>query len=202
MARQPRPPPRRLLGVEAVFEGTPSESRTRLLERTGLSSDQEVAALFRRHYASMCRLAFVILGDAHVAEEVVMDAMLKTFSGWRRIRDVASSEAYLRRAVINGCRSRIRRKSVEARGAAVMKGRLQRPDEWADAGNEDRDDVWRAVQGLPERQRACVVLRYYEDLPEAEIAEIMDCSIGTVKSQLHKARARLEKSLDRAEGSP
>jgi len=187
--------------VDAVFEVTQSESRVSLSERARLSSDQEVAALFRRHYTPLCRLAYVILGDAHVAEEVVMDAMLKTFSGWRRIRDVASSEAYLRRAVVNGCRSRIRRKSVESRGAAVMRGRLQRPDEWADAGVEDRRDVWNAVQVLPERQRACVVLRYYEDLPEAEIAEIMDCSIGTVKSQLHKARARLEKTLTRWEGS-
>lgn len=130
-----------------------------------------------------------------------MDAMLKTFSGWGRIRDIASTEAYLRRAVVNGCRSKIRRKSVESRAAVVIKNRMRGPDEWADAGIEDRRDVWRAVTHLPERQRACVVLRYFEDLPEAEIAELMECSVGTVKSQLHKARARLEKSLAASEGS-
>lgn len=183
-----------------MLESTRKERRSPLGERARLSNEEEVAALFRRHYAPMCRLAFVILADAHAAEEVVMDAMLKTFSGWGRIRDVASSEAYLRRAVVNGCRSRIRRKSVESRGSVVIKNRMRGPDEWADAGIEDRRDVWRAVQGLPERQRACVVLRYFEDLPEAEIAELMECSVGTVKSQLHKARARLEKSLAASEG--
>ena len=192
--------PRRLLPVDAVLEDIQREG-TPLGERARLSNDDEVAALFRRHYAPMCRLAYVILTDAHVAEEVVMDAMLKTFSGWGRIRDVASTEAYLRRAVVNGCRSKIRRKSVESRAAVVIKNRMRAPDEWADAGMEDRRDVWRAVTQLPERQRACVVLRYFEDLPEAEIAELMECSVGTVKSQLHKARARLEKSLAVSGGS-
>ena len=185
------------------MEGTLEERRTPLGERAKLTNDDEVAALFRRHYTSMCRLAYVILADAHMAEEVVMDAMLKTFSGWGRIRDVASTEAYLRRAVVNGCRSKIRRKSVESRAAVVIKNRMRAPDEWADTsgGVESRRDVWRAVTQLPERQRACVVLRYFEDLPEAEIAELMECSVGTVKSQLHKARARLEKTLAASEGS-
>lgn len=177
------------------------ESGVGLFERAELGESDDVAALFRRHYAGMCRLAFVIVGDAHAAEEIVMDAMLKTFSGWRRIRDRASTEAYLRRAVVNGCRSKIRRKSVETRAAVVMRGRLRPPDEWADEASGTRDEVWKAVLALPERQRSCVVLRYYEDLPEAEIAELMECSIGTVKSQLHKARARLEKTLSVPEGT-
>lgn len=192
--------PQRLLGVNALLEGTQSESRSPLFERTRLSNDDEVAALFRRHYSSLCRLAYVILGDGHAAEEVVMDAMLKTFSGWGRIRDLSSSEAYLRQAVVNGCRSKIRRKAVESRAAVVIKGRLRAPDEWADDVADSRRDVWQAVQRLPERQRACVVLRYFEDLAEAEIAQLMECSVGTVKSQLYKARARLQKSLD-PEGS-
>ena len=183
------------------MEGTQSEGRSPLGERARLSNEQEVAALFRRHYTPMCRLAYVILADAHVAEEVVMDALLKTFSGWGRIRDAASTEAYLRRAVVNGCRSKIRRKAVESRAAVVIKNRMRAPDEWADLGTDTRREVWQAVQRLPERQRACVVLRYFEDLPETEIAELMECSVGTVKSQLHKARARLEKTLTAAEGS-
>lgn len=166
-----------------------------MLERARLDKGEEAAALFRQHYTPMCRLAFLILGDPHVAEEVVMDAMLKTFSGWRRIRDASSTEAYVKRAVVNGCRSRIRRKSVESRAGAVLRGRVRRPGEWDDPGLETKRDVWNAVLALPERQRACVVLLYYQDLPEVEIAELMECSIGTVKSQLHKARTKLQKSL-------
>lgn len=187
--------------MHAITGASESESGGGLFQGAGLSNDEQVAALFRRHYTPMCRLAYVILADAHVAEEVVMDALLKTFSGWGRIRDAASTEAYLRRAVVNGCRSKIRRKAVESRAAIVIKNRMRAPDEWADEGTDTRREVWHAVQQLPERQRTCVVLRYFEDLPEAEIAELMECSVGTVKSQLHKARARLEKTLTAAEGS-
>lgn len=166
-----------------------------MLERTRAGRDDEVADMFRRHYVPMCRLAYLILGDPHAAEEVVMDAMLKTFSGWRRIRDLSRTEPYVRRAVVNGCRSRIRRKTVESRAGEILRRRVKQQGEWEDTGFEIRRDLWNAVLSLPERQRACVVLLYYEDLPETEIAELMDCSVGTVKSQLHKARRRLEKSL-------
>lgn len=158
--------------------------------------DREVAALFDRHYLPMCRLAYVILGDAALAEEIVMEALVKTFSGWRRIRDVGSVDAYLRRIVINLCRSKIRRKSIEARVNASIHHRDQRKaPEWDLDRHETNRVVWDAVLHLPERQRACVVLRYFEDLPEWEIADVLDCSLGTVKSQLHKARAKLERSL-------
>jgi RNA polymerase sigma-70 factor (sigma-E family) len=166
--------------------------------------DREVAALFDAHYTPMCRLAFVILGDGAVAEEIVMEAMLKTFSGWARIRDPQRADIYLRRTVVNLCRSRIRRKALEARiGLSPPRPDRQQQNKW-DPDVHERDRlVAQAVRSLPPRQRACVVLRYYEDLPEAQIAEILDCSTGTVKSQLSKARAKLERELtDSLEGSP
>jgi len=162
-----------------------------------MNRDREVATLFDAHYTPMCRLAFVILGDAAAAEEIVMEALLKTFSGWSRIRHPERADAYLRRAVVNGCRSRIRRKAVEARV-----GLSQPPParDW-DPDVRERDRlVWDAVRTLPPRQRACVVLRYYEDLPEGRIAEILDCSPGTVKSQLFKARSKLERALGESLG--
>lgn len=164
--------------------------------------DHEVSALFRRHYTPMCRLAFVILGDRSLAEEVVMDALLKTYSGWRRIKDLDRSEAYLRTAVVNGCRSKIRRKVLETRVAPTLRQRAE-----SESPSPTRDDpdtkreVWRAVRSLPDRQRACVALYYYEDLPEAEIADLLGCSIGTVKSQLFKARAKLHALLEAGEES-
>jgi RNA polymerase sigma-70 factor (sigma-E family) len=162
-----------------------------LFERSHAERDRELSALFDHHYKPMCRLAFVILGDGAVAEEVVMEALLKTFSGWGRIRDPERGEAYLRRAVVNLCRSRIRRKALEARAAPASEPRSV----WDDDARETNRLVWDAVRSLPERQRACVVLRYFEDLTEIQIADALQCSTGTVKSQLAKARAKLERAL-------
>lgn len=165
-------------------------------QRSDAQRDSDVAALFDRHYAPLCRLAYVILGDAQMAEEIVMDALLKTYKGWGRIRDLDRSDAYLKRAVVNLCRSKIRRKMVENRVNEVTHHRdaLKTPS-WDPERHETSRLVWAAVKTLPERQRAAVVLRYFEDLPEAQIAEVLECSVGTVKSQLSKARAKLEKQL-------
>ncbi|HJR45356.1 MAG TPA: SigE family RNA polymerase sigma factor [Actinomycetota bacterium] len=177
------------------------ESGVELGERAEVDRNEEVASLFRRHYAPMCRLAYVILGDAGAAEEVVMEALVKTFSGWRRIKDLDRSEAYLKRAVVNGCRSKIRRKSIESRAAVILRSQAQTSPFATDPDQrETRREMWAAIQMLPERQRAAVVLFYYEDLPEAEIADILQCSIGTVKSQLFKARAKLGRSLGLTDG--
>jgi RNA polymerase sigma-70 factor (sigma-E family) len=160
---------------------------------TDADRDHEVSGLFRRHYTPMCRLAFVILGDRSLAEEVVMEALVKTFSGWGRIKDLDRSEAYLRQAVVNGCRSKIRRKVLERRVAPTLEQRAESASRSRSEDDPDtRREIWNAVRTLPERQRACVALYYYEDLPEGEIADVLGCSIGTVKSQLFKARAKLE----------
>ncbi|MGH2693339.1 MAG: RNA polymerase sigma factor [Actinomycetota bacterium] len=179
------------MGAHAVAEG-----RAGLMERSEHARDEAVAALFDAHYAPLCRLAYVILGDAALAEEIVMEALLKTFSGWWRIRDLDAADAYLRRAVINLCRSKIRRKAIEARvNATVHRADQRRRPDWDPEMHETKRLVWEAVLRLPERQRAAVVLRYFEDLPEAEIADALQCSVGTVKSQLSKARAKLGKTL-------
>jgi RNA polymerase sigma-70 factor (sigma-E family) len=167
------------------------------MDRSGAERDREVAALFDRHYAPLCRLAYVILGDGPMAEEIVMEALLKTFTGWGRIRDLDRSDAYLKRTVVNLCRSKIRRKVIESRvnQTSYKRDELKAPS-WDPERHETSRLVMDAVRTLPERQRACVVLRYFEDLPEAQIAEVLDCSVGTVKSQLSKARVKLGKHLD------
>lgn len=171
-----------------------SIARSRSLTR-GDRPEDAVAELFDRHYTSLCRLAYVILGDEALAEEMVMEALLKTYSGWWRIRDLDNADVYLRRAVVNLCRSKIRRKMIEARVNRASAAEPAPPTGWDPERHETNRLVWNAVLTLPERQRACVVLRYFEDLPEAQIADILECSVGTVKSQLAKARAKLEKSL-------
>lgn len=164
--------------------------------RSDAERDARVANLFDAHYAPLCRLAYVILGDSQMAEEMVMEALLKTFTGFRRIRDLDRADVYLRRAVVNLCRSKIRRKSIEMRVNATVHHRGERrAPHWDPEQHEISRVVLDAVRKLPERQRACVVLFYYEDLPEAQIAEVLDCSVGTVKSQLSKSRAKLQKWL-------
>ena len=149
--------------------------------------------LFDEHYAPLCRLAFVIIGDRALAEEIVMEALLRTFSGFGRLRDPKRADVYLRRAVINLSRSGIRRRMLERRVSAETRDALVVDS--AGRISEDVEVVWAAVRELPDRQRACVVLRYYEDFSEAQIAEVLDCAVGTVKSQLSKARAKLASAL-------
>ncbi|HVX22427.1 MAG TPA: SigE family RNA polymerase sigma factor [Acidimicrobiales bacterium] len=165
--------------------------------------DQQIAALFDQHYAGLCRLATLLLDDRSAAEEVVQDAFLRTFAGWRRLRQPERARWYLRAAVVNGCRSRGRRRVTEDRGnrsvwvtqSAAGPGRLD-----GGLGAGDPDDalvVLQAVRALPPRQREAVVLRYYDDLSEADVAAVLGCAVGTVKSQLAKARANLARQLDR-----
>jgi len=161
--------------------------------------DQLVAALFDAHWATLCRVASLLLDDPSVAEEVVQEAFARTYAGWWRIRRPERASAYLRAAVVNECRSRGRRRATERRGNRTV---------WATDGGADDDrarhedqasaevlTVLAAVRALPPRQREAVVLTYYQDLPEAEVAASLRCSVGTVKSQLSKARATLAASL-------
>ena len=151
--------------------------------------DARIRALFEEHYDGLCRLAYLITGNAAQAEELVMDAFMRTFASWRRIRDLDRADAYLRRAVVNLSRSRLRRLRTEQQSPTFV----HRP---MDPDADDAQVVWDAVRALPHRQRAAVVLRYYEDLPEADIADALGCSVGTVKSQLSKARASLAHALE------
>jgi RNA polymerase sigma-70 factor (sigma-E family) len=156
-----------------------------------------VAALFDAHYDGLCRLATLLLDDPGQAEEAVQEAFMRTFVGWRRIRHPERAGAYLRAAVVNQCRSRGRRRVTEQRGNRTV---------WAgvrdDAGQPEVERtgdvlaVLDAVRSLPARQREAVVLRYYADLSEADVARVLGCSAGTVKSQLSKARATLARLLE------
>ncbi|HUD18386.1 MAG TPA: SigE family RNA polymerase sigma factor [Acidimicrobiales bacterium] len=158
--------------------------------------DELVSTLFDEHYPGLCRLASLLLGDPAEAEEVVQEAFLKTYARWWRLRHPERAQWYLRAAVVNGCRSKGRRRVSEDRGNRTL---------WATDGVVAAEAVGErtgealavvaAVRALPDRQREAVVLRYYEDLSEADIAQALGCSVGTVKSQLSKARATLARHL-------
>jgi len=162
--------------------------------------DELVAALFDEHYPGLCRLAAMLLGDATGAEEAVQEAFLRTYSGWRRIRRPDRAQWYLRAAVVNQCRSRNRRRISEDRGnrtAWVAEDRTT--PAWDSERAGEAMVVLDAVDALPPRQREAVILRYYRDLSEADVAAALGCSIGTVKSQLSKARSFLGDRLGRPE---
>lgn len=155
-------------------------------------ADAALTAVFEAQYQRLCRLAFLLTGEASRAEELVMDAFVRSLASWRR-RGPDHPDAYLRRAVVNMCRNRRRRAWLERR-----RGSLTREESVTIA--EPVDHVWVAVRALPSRQRAAVVLRYWDDLAEADIAAALGCSVGTVKSQLAKARATLAAALQAQEG--
>jgi RNA polymerase sigma-70 factor (sigma-E family) len=152
------------------------------------------AAVFNAHHRSAVRLAYLLVSDPDQAEDVVAEAFAKVYVRWRKgdVRDVGS---YLRRAVANEANSKLRRRYLERRVGERRSGD-DRGVRTVDDGAADRDEVWQAIQRLPQRQRAAVVLRYYEDLSEAETAEVLGCSVGNVKSQTSRGLARLQELID------
>jgi RNA polymerase sigma-70 factor (sigma-E family) len=145
-----------------------------------------VELAWRRHL----RLALLLTGDRWQAEELLQDSLVKIYERWRRLSRTDDLHAYLRRILVNNHTSRWRRRWRESLVAEV-------PDYAGPGGGTSPDaDVVRAALGsLPPRQRAVVVLRHYEDLPEREIAEVLGCSVGTVKSQHFRALEKLRRLL-------
>jgi RNA polymerase sigma-70 factor (sigma-E family) len=144
------------------------------------------AALYASHRAPMVRLAFLLTAGDGTAEELVHDAFLRVAP---RIGALDQPAAYLRRAVVNACLSQGRRRSRER---VLLLRRVPTPESVEDHPNELRD----AIRALPPRQRAAVVLRYYEDLPEAAIAEALGTTVPGVKSLLHRALGALREAIE------
>lgn len=126
-----------------------------------------------------------------------METFVKAFSSWRGLRGVDHPPAYLRKILLNLCRSKLRRQSMESRVNALAHRRAERDtDAWDPTRHDVRVDVWKALMKLSPMQRACIVLRYFDDMKDREIAASLDCSEGAVKSHLFRARRTLEKTLE------
>jgi RNA polymerase sigma-70 factor (sigma-E family) len=140
------------------------------------------------------RAAYLLVGDAQLAQDLVQEALTKTYVAWPRLRDPHNAEAYCRKAITTTAISWYRRK-----GWHNERPTEHLPEVAGVAGPEssvtERDAVWRALQQLPPRQRAALVLRFYEDLTEAQTAEAMGCAVGTVKSQVSAALTKLRERL-------
>jgi RNA polymerase sigma-70 factor (sigma-E family) len=154
--------------------------------------DVEFRDFYAAQYARLCWLGLLLTGDQAEAEELAQEALVRTWWRWvvHRPDDPA---AYARKVLVNRRRSLLRRAGVESRFLART-----RMDPVPPPGDEQAMVLWQAVQGLPPRQRAVLVLRFHEDLTEAEVARLLGLPLGTVKSLAHRGLARLRERL----GSP
>lgn len=146
------------------------------------------ADFIRDRHVELLRFAYLLTGDRHLAEDLVQDALERSGLAWRRIRNQDDPEGYVRRTIVNRYLSRVR---------SLRRERLvaQAPD----AGYVDPEiadgQTWRMLATLPRKQRAVLVLRFYLDYSDAQIAEVQGCSVGTVKSNASRALAKLRLAL-------
>ncbi|MFJ9690623.1 SigE family RNA polymerase sigma factor [Kitasatospora sp. NPDC101183] len=138
----------------------------------------------------LVRTAYLLTGDHHEAEDLVQATYAKAFRNWSRISRLDEPDAYIHRALVNNNLSRHRRRRVRQLLVPVLPDREQA----AGSGHrevEERSVLLQALAELPQRQRAVVVLRYWEDMSEARVAEVLGCSVGNVKSQASRGLAKL-----------
>ena len=140
-------------------------------------------------WGRLVRTAYLLTGDHHEAEDLVQAALAKTYPAWHRISRLEAPDAYVHRTLVNTHLSRIRKRRV----VHLLTSRLpERAARDSAAGQvEERTLLLAALAELPSRQRAVVVLRYWEDMSEQEVAEVLDCTVGTVKSQASRALRKL-----------
>lgn len=150
--------------------------------------DAEFSAYMQARQPTLLRTAFLLTGNQHTAEDIVQSALAKLYLAWDKVQKRESLDGYVRRIVVNEANSLWRRPWARRESATEVL-----PDHGANDSYDDglADRVWSAVCTLPKRQRAVIVLRYYEQLSEAEIAATLGISTGTVKSQASRAIAAL-----------
>jgi len=171
-------------------------SRTLLGQFETATADAAVTELYRAHYAGLVRLSAMLLGDAGLAEEVVQDAFVAMHGSWGRLRDPDKAIAYLRQAVVNRSRSKLRHRAVVAKYPQSPPPDVDSAESFAMAAAQ-RAEVLAALRALPRRQRETLVLRYYSDLSEAQIAQTLGISQGAVKSHAFRGLAALRNLLEK-----
>jgi RNA polymerase sigma-70 factor (sigma-E family) len=157
------------------------------------AAGEAVGGLYQEAAVGLIRLAHVILADRPAAEDVVQEAFYNLYRRWDRLADPDRALQYVRLSVVNGCRSALRRRAVSRRHVLY-----ELPSASAEAtvlGHAERDEVIRAIDRLPRRQREALVLRFYLNLPDEEIAQLMGVGQSTVRSTMHRALESLGRVL-------
>lgn len=145
------------------------------------SDTEEFCDFVTARSAALFRVAYLLLGDHQLAQDLVQESLAKTYVAWRRLRDVANAEAYTRRVIATTAISWRRRRSFHERPVDRL------PERSAEDPGEAvvvHDALWAHLMALPPRQRTAIVLRHYVDLSEAQTADAMGCSVGAVKSSV------------------
>ena len=153
--------------------------------------EAEFSEFFAGQYGPLCWLGLLLTGDRAEGEELAQEALVRTWWRWKLVRRPDDPASYARRVLVNRRRSLLRRAGARP-GTWLGRG----PEDLVvPAGDERALVLWQAVQALPARQRAVLVLRFHQDLPEAEVARLLGLPLGTVKSLGHRALARLRERL-------
>ena len=175
--------------VTASPTAAPGALMTDRRETAQRARDADFAAYLQARQASVLRTAYLLCGDRHTAEDLTQTAFAKLYLAWDRVRDQGSMDGYLRRILVNENNS-LWRRGWKRREHATEDLPEPAPthDRYDDGGGAA---LWDLVQTLPKKARAVLVLRYYEQLSEAETAEVLGISVGTVKSQTSRALAAL-----------
>ena len=170
--------------------GAPDDGRA-----DGRGADAAVEQLYTGEYRRLVRLSVLLVGDVETAEEVVQDSFVAMHGRWRSLKEPDKGLAYLRQAVVNRSRSVLRHRGVQARYVPPVLRDGPAADEDA-LVTDRRAAVLAALRGLPDRQREVLALRYYLDLPEADIAATLGISRGAVKSHASRGVAALRTLLE------
>ena len=159
----------------------------------GRRDTAEFAEFVAARSAALHRAAYVMVGDVGLAQDLVQEALTKTYVAWPRLRDTANAESYTRKAITTTAISWFRRRSWAGEAATGLVPERSSADHAE--GVARRTLLWEALQTLPARQRIAIALRYYEDLTEAQTADAMGCAVGTVKSQVSAGLSKLRERL-------
>ena len=163
---------------------------------TATDQDAGFIAFVQAHTGSLHHTAYLLTGNRQAADDLLQDALLKTWLAWRKI-DQRAAWAYTRKVMVNLTTDRWRRRRYEAITIDIDERRRDPGGEAGFEGVEDRAFIVRQLAGLTPHERAMVVLRYYADLSETEIADVLGCRPGTVKSLASRALATLSKEIHR-----
>jgi RNA polymerase sigma-70 factor (sigma-E family) len=173
------------------------DSAGALVEGTASVRNPRLAGLYEQHVGRAVALATLLTGDRSIAEDIAHDAFLRVAGRFADLRDPNAFGPYLRTTVVNLCHARVRRL---ARERSFLRRHPETEVVEPDNSADDRDQLWSVIKDLPYRQRAALVLRYWEDLSEGQIGEVLKCSPRAVNSLLSRAMGTLRDDIGRSEG--
>ncbi len=152
---------------------------------------EDFEAFYKRQYPLAVGLAYALAGKRHLAEEIAQEAFIAGYRRWEKISRYDKPEAWLRRVIVNRSTSVLRRGVTEVKAISRLRAGMDHVREL----EPDSAEVWDAVRALPRRQAQAIALFYLEDLSLEQIADVLECNPGTVKTHLRRGRERLGRSL-------